>query len=595
MKISKIYSNIPKVFEPIKFNDGFNVIIGEIQLHNDKDKDSHNLGKSKLADLIDFGFLKKRNKEMFLFKHFDRFAEFVFYFEIKLNDGKYITIRRSVSDNSKIHIKRHDYDNQNFTTLSDAEWDYKKLTFDKAKLLLDSLLNLTSISPWDYRMAISYALRRQDDFNDIFQLKKFGPKHISWKPYIGHLLGFDAENLIKNYELKNSIDKIAEKLDELQKEIGLYQGDEEEMLKDALALKLQDAQVIQEQLDSFNFDESDTKTVEDLSENIDSEIEELNRIRYYLTTNLKKLRRAESKQPTTFNISKTEQLFKEAGIMLGEQIKKSYEQLLEFNRKITVERTGFVKQQTLDLEHQLIDISSRLTELNTQKSQRVSFLTSTNIFEKYKEVSTRLVIINSEIHSIRRKLEISEQIKIKRSESRSLSNQKNEVIEKIRLNRESVMHSETSIYKTVKENFTSFVKLVLDKDGRISTEQNGEGNLVFHAGFVNGDFNFTSESDGCSYKKILCMGYDLAVNLAYANKNFIRFVYHDGGLETLDSRKKVEFLKYVRSIPGLYGTQYILTVIDSDLPEGFSFNNEEIVLKLHDNGDNGLLFKMPAW
>lgn len=595
MKISKIYSNIPKVFEPIKFNDGFNVIIGEIQLHNDKDKDSHNLGKSKLADLIDFGFLKKRNKEMFLFKHFDRFSEFVFYFEFKLNDGKYITIRRSVSDNSKIHIKRHDYDNQNFTTLSDAEWDYKKLTFDKAKLLLDSLLNLTSISPWDYRMAISYALRRQDDFNDIFQLKKFGPKHISWKPYIGHLLGFDAENLIKNYELKNSIDKIAEKLDELQKEIGLYQGDEEEMLKDALALKLQDAQVIQEQLDSFNFDESDTKTVEELSENIDSEIEELNRIRYYLTTNLKKLRRAESKQPTTFNISKTEQLFKEAGVMLGEQVKKSYEQLLEFNRKITVERTGFVKQQALDLEHQLIDISSRLTELNTQKSQRVSFLTSTNTFEKYKEVSTRLVIINSEIHSIRRKLEISEQIKIKRSESRALSNQKNEVIEKIRLNRESVMHSETSIYKTIKENFANFVKLVLDKDGRISTEQNGEGNLVFHAGFVNGDFNFTSESDGCSYKKILCMGYDLAVNLAYANKNFIRFIYHDGGLETLDSRKKLEFLKYVRLIPGLYGTQYILTVIDSDLPEGFSFNNEEIVLKLHDNGDNGLLFKMPSW
>ncbi|WP_241617623.1 DUF2326 domain-containing protein [Rosenbergiella epipactidis] len=595
MKISKIYSNTPQIFETIKFNDGFNVIIGEIKLHNNKDKDSHNLGKSKLADLIDFGFLKKRNKEMFLFKHFERFSEFVFYFEIKLNSGKYITIRRSVSDNSKIHIKRHDCDNQNFTTLSDAEWDYKKLTFDKAKLLLDSLLNLTSISPWDYRMAISYALRRQDDFNDIFQLKKFGPKHISWKPYIGHLLGFDAENLIKNYELKNSIDKISEKLDELQKEIGLYQGDEEEMLKDALALKLQDAQIIQEQLDSFNFDDSDTKTLEDLSENIDSEIEELNRIRYYLTTNLKKLRRAESKQPTAFNISKTEQLFKEAGIMLGEQIKKSYEQLLEFNRKITVERTGFVKQQTLDLEHQLIDISSRLTELNTQKSQRVSFLTSTNTFEKYKEVSTRLVIINSEIHSIRRKLEISEQIKIKRSESRSLSNQKNEVIEKIRLNRESVMHLETSIYNNVKEKFTSFVKLVLDKDGRISTEQNVEGNLVFHAGFVNGEFNFTSESDGCSYKKILCMGYDLAVNLAYANKNFIRFIYHDGGLETLDNRKKLEFLNYVRSIPGLFGTQYILTVIDSDLPEGFSFNNEEIVLKLHDNGDNGLLFKMPSW
>ncbi|MFT5757480.1 MAG: hypothetical protein ACI9LM_002214 [Alteromonadaceae bacterium] len=595
MKISKIYSNKPNVFEPIEFNEGFNVIIGEIQLNNDKDKDSHNLGKSKLADLIDFGFLKGRSNGTFLFKHFELFEEFVFYFEIKLNDGKYVSIRRSVSENTKIYIKHHDDKYQDFTSLSDEGWDYEKLNFAKAKLILDSMLNLISISPWDYRMAISYALRSQDDFNDIFQLKKFGPKHLYWKPYIGHVLGFDAETLRKNYELKNSIDKVTEKLVELQKEIGLYQGDEEEILQDTLTLKRQDAQIFQDQLDSFNFDDVDIKTVEELSEDIDGEIEDLNRIRYYLTTNLKKLRKAQSKQPSTFNVTKTEQLFEEAGILLGDQIKKSYEQLVEFNRKITVERTGFVKQQTNDFENQLIDVSSRLTELNNQKSQRVSFLTSTNAFEKYKEVSNRLLMINTEINSILRKLEISEQIKVKKSESRSLNSQKNEIIEKIRLNRESVIHSETSIYKTIKENFTSFVKTVLDKDGRISTEQNGEGNLVYHAGFVNGDLNFTSESDGCSYKKILCMGYDLAVNLAYKNQSFVRFIYHDGGLETLDNRKKIEFIKYVRSIPELHGTQYILTLIDSDLPAGISFSEEEIAIRLHDNGDNGLLFKMPPW
>ncbi|MBF4371432.1 DUF2326 domain-containing protein, partial [Vibrio anguillarum] len=60
MKISKIYSNKPDIFEPIEFNEGFNVIIGQIRLRDDKNKDSHTLGKSKLAELIDFGFLKKR-------------------------------------------------------------------------------------------------------------------------------------------------------------------------------------------------------------------------------------------------------------------------------------------------------------------------------------------------------------------------------------------------------------------------------------------------------------------------------------------------------------------------------------------------------
>lgn len=596
MKISKIYSNRPDIFEPIEFNDGFNVIIGQIRLRDDKNKDSHNLGKSKLAELIDFGFLKKRHKETFLFKHMDRFTDFIFFFEIKLNDGSYLTIRRSVSKNTQLFFKKHSTKYQDYRFLEDSDWDYKKLTFDNAKLLLDSFLNLTSISPWDYRMAVSYALRKQDDFNDIFQLKKFSRgKDLSWKPYIGHILGFNADNLKSNYELKIDIEKVTAQLAELQKEIGLYQGDEEEMLRDALSLKHQDAEALQEQLNALNFDDSDAETVEELSENIDEEIEELNRVRYYLKSDLKKLRKVESKQPISFNTDKTKKLFTEAGILFGDQIKKSYDELVEFNKKITVERSKFVRLQTKELEQQIIDISSRLTELNTLKSKQVSFLTSTNALEKYKEVSSRLLLVSTEINLIERKLEISEQIKSKKSESRTLNNSKNDVIEKIRLDRDSVMQSDTSIYKSIKENFTKFVKLVLDKDGRISTEQNSEGNLVYHAGFVDGDFNYTSESDGCSYKKILCMGYDLAVNLAYANKNFVRFIYHDGGLETLDTRKKLEFLNYARTIPELFGTQYILTLIDSDLPEGVEFTDDEIALTLHDNGDDGLLFKMPSW
>jgi len=595
MKISKIYSNKPNIFKPIEFNEGFNVIIGEIRLPENKDRDSHNLGKSKLAELIDFGFLKQRHPKTFLFKHFDRFSQFVFYFEFKLNNGAYITVRRSVEKNTQIYFKRHTDGLQDFSSLPDSDWDYQKLLIEKSKLLMDSFFNLTSISPWNYRMSASYALRNQDDFNEIFQLKKFGPRHITWKPYVGHLLGFNAENLTENYELRTSIDKISAKLEELQKEIGVYQGDEEEMLQDALSTKLQSATMLQSQLDEFNFDESDAKTVEELSEGLDSEIEELNRIRYYLSANIKKLRRAQSKKPTTFDVSKTERLFEEAGILLGGQIKKSYGELLEFSRKITVERAGFVKQQMGDLEKQLLDTSSRLTELNAQKSQKVSFLTSTSTFEKYKEVSNQLLLINTEINAVKRKLEISEQIKSKEGEFRDLSKTKGDTIEKIRVNRDSVMKSETSVYKTIKDNFSQFVRQVLDKEGRISTEQNKEGNLAYHAGFVDGDFNYTSESDGCSYKKILCMGYDLAVNIAYQNQGFVRFIYHDGGLETLDSRKKIEFLKYARTIPELHGTQYILTLIDSDLPDGIEFTKDEIALTLHDNGNDGLLFKMPSW
>ncbi len=596
MKISTIYSNKPDLFEPITFNDGFNVILGQIRLPENKNKDSHNLGKSKLAELIDFGFLKKRHKDTFLFKHFDRFSTFVFYFEIKLNDGSFLTIRRSIAKNTQIYLKKHITGNQNFRYLEDDDWDYAKLALDKAKLLLDGLLNLTAIGPWNYRTAISYALRSQNDFKEIFQLSKFGRgRDIQWKPYIGHLLGFNSDNLKLNYELKATIDKLTKQLGDLQREIGLYQGDEEEMLHDFLDLKRKEAGSLEEQLDSLNFNDADSLAVEELAEEIDDELEELNRVRYYISSNLKKLKRAQTNKPSSFNTDNTQKLFAEAGVLFGDQVKKSYDELIEFNRKITTERARFIEQQIVDMQKQLLDVTNRLAELNDLKSTKVSFLTNTDSFEKYKEVSHKLLLVNTEINDINRKLDISERIKKLQSESRQVNKVKNEVIEKIRIDKEFVVKSETSIYKAIKDNFTSFVKTVLDKDGRISTEQNKEGNLVYHAGFIDNEFNFTSESDGNSYKKVLCIGYDLAISQAYAKENFVRFIYHDGGLETLDTRKKEEFIKHVRSFPETYGTQYILTLIDSDLPESISFSEEEVILTLHDEDDSGLLFKMPSW
>ncbi len=46
MKLSKIYSNFPEVFPEIHFRDGLNVVLAEIRLPENKNKDTHNLGKS---------------------------------------------------------------------------------------------------------------------------------------------------------------------------------------------------------------------------------------------------------------------------------------------------------------------------------------------------------------------------------------------------------------------------------------------------------------------------------------------------------------------------------------------------------------------
>lgn len=595
MKLTKIYSNKNNIFNPVTFNEGFNVVFAEIKLRENQDKDTHNLGKSRLMDLIDYCLLKERNPSFFLFKYFERFKDFIFFLELKLNNGKYLTVKRPVSSNTKISIKIHKEKEQDFTLSGDKFWDYFDIPIDTAKLILDANFNLKSISPWDYRTAINYALRNQDDFSDIFKLSNFLGRHLHWKPYVGKILGFNADNLKRNYELIYDIEKSKELLTELRLDIGEILGDEEEVLTGLLDIKNKESESLQKQLDTFNFDKVDAENINKLVSEIDEDISELNKVKYYLSANIRKHNNTLKDEKINLKTSLTQKLFEEAGIIFDGQIKKSYDDLIEFKRKITTERKKYVKIKVKELEDELNSITNKLKELNISRSQKLSYLNKIGTFDKYKEVTSMLLSIKTEINDINRKLTLSK--KISETEEKISTNEKEQSIIKalIKDNREEVTKDKQCIYNSIKTLFSIFVLDVLDKNAFISTKQNKEGNLEFYAGIMGDTGEQTGESDGHSYKKILCMGYDLSVSLAYSNADFVRFIYHDGGLETLDERKKKAFLNFVRTYSELFGIQYILTVIDSDMPSGVNFSDEEIVLNLHDNGQSGRLFKMPSW
>jgi uncharacterized protein YydD (DUF2326 family) len=92
MRLRRLYSNLDHYFTPILFNDGLNVILAEVRLPENKSKSSHNLGKSTLARVIDFCLLGSVSKDHFFKKREDLFGEFVFFLEIELLDGSFLTI-----------------------------------------------------------------------------------------------------------------------------------------------------------------------------------------------------------------------------------------------------------------------------------------------------------------------------------------------------------------------------------------------------------------------------------------------------------------------------------------------------------------------
>lgn len=111
----------------------------------------------------------------------------------------------------------------------------------------------------------------------------------------------------------------------------------------------------------------------------------------------------------------------------------------------------------------------------------------------------------------------------------------------------------------------------------------------------------TSADLGTSYKKLLCVAFDLALVRGHLDTRYPKFVYHDGIFETLDPRKKLALLGLMREYADL-GVQQIITLLDSDAPIANdddssipSITEDETIVKLHDEGDQGRLFKMKSW
>ena len=91
------------------------------------------------------------------------------------------------------------------------------------------------------------------------------------------------------------------------------------------------------------------------------------------------------------------------------------------------------------------------------------------------------------------------------------------------------------------------------------------------------------------------VAFDIALLIYYSSHSFYRFVYHDGVLEGLDDRVKQRLIELTQRVCSEYGLQYILSLIDSDIPKcvgdvDHKFPMRAICLNLDDLDDNGKLF-----
>lgn len=597
MKISRLYSNQPGLFGAVEFTPGLSVVIAEIRLPENRNRDTHNLGKTTLGRLLDFCFLASRDPQFFLFKHEELFKQFVFFLEIELADVSYLTVRRSVEEATKISFKKHEARNQDFTALAESGWDHHNMPFDRASTMLDSLLDWRALTPWTFRNGLGYLLRSQSDFNDVFHLHRFAGAHSTWKPFLAHILGFDAGLVSQHYQKEADLKEKESLAQTIKGELG---GSIQDISKieGLLQLKQQEAEKKQKLLDAFDFRAQDKIQTKKLVDDIDEQIANFNAKRYSLNQSRKKILASLEEDQILFNPDEAQRLFEEAGVLFKDQIKRDFQQLIAFNRAITDERRGYLQEDREEVETELKRVNTELNTLGKQRSATLAFLSTTDVFAKFRQFSDEIVTLRADITSLERQRGFIHRLQELRAEIRILTEARGQLQVRIEANVEQQNADKNSLFSQIRLFFNEIVEQVIDRKALLSVSPNTLGHLDFKAEILDGSGNATSADLGHTYRKLLCIAFDLAVLRARLHDKFPRFVYHDGVFESLDDRKKENLLAVLREYAGL-GIQPVITLIDSDLPPRNDatqvFDKSEIVLTLHDENDQGRLFRMRSW
>lgn len=596
MKLSCLYCSSEEAFPRIRFHAGLNVVFARVKNYHLTDKDSHNLGKTYLANVIDFCLLATIKQDHAFRRNSERFGGLVFYLEVICVSGKYVTIRRPVSGraNIRIHVADGPMDLRN---LSESGWTHRGLGEEKAQKQLDIELGLTAIDPFPYRKGLGYFLRRQNDYNDIFRISNFGiGKDRDWKPFMALLLGFDSNLVSEKYAIEEAITRLKADVASIEKEIGVTSEQLDEVRGKIQLLKDQIASLTKER-DALRFFDQDMDLTKELVGDIEKQIGALNERRYRFMSQQEEISTA-LRTDLSFELGQLRALFEEAQIYFPEALAKEYEELVEFNRGMTSARRSRLRDHATRIAQELETLNVQLRLLDERRAAAAAALQNAETVVQYRRLDRRIssereTLLDLEVRASRLDMTTEQ-----RSQQRDLEIERTKIIGALN----AMVNKPNPHYTEVRRYFAESARDILSVYALLSVRVNNLGNLEFEH-TISEDLmatKLTSEADGFSYEKMLCVCFDLALLQAFSSRPFYRFAYHDGVFEALYNERKRRLLIKVRDVIRTAGIQYILTVIDSDLPRDESddqlyFEEDEVIRELHGDDDSGRLFPGPPF
>ncbi len=552
MKLSKLYSSDSR-FEAIIFNtNNINAILATGER-------PHSVGKTTLFKLIDYCLIKE-SKPKFLGASI--FEDFVFYLELELADNSYITIRRKVKKRTRIAIKVHNA-KTDLSTLEDKKFDIidgyaNVLAFFKEKI--DFELNGNKINK--YRNYLSYFLRDKDDFSHPFMLNKYKRgKDVEWKTIVASMVGLDDTVVRKKYNLEKEIEKLESEISSLENNSNFSLSDIE-VVKETLLLLETELNEKETLYKNFDFYLKEHHINKELVSEVEESVSRLNKERYSLDKKQKLIEKSLMKEQE-IDLKKVQKLFSEVNINLSDMLIKSYEDVIEFNDKITKDRELYLQAEYSRIAQRLSEIDDILILENTKRKELLSVLTDTDTFSKFKKIEQEIVTIKTNISLVEEKYRKLREYKCKLRRVKVLNKRRDRLVVKL----DHSIKAPNDILVSIKETFKRLSRLVLGVDAILNIALNRNDNLVFETKVIDTTVILdNSKEEGEAYSRMFCFIFDASIGLTYKHQKFFHFIAHDGLFDNLG----IEYKKGIMTVLNLLvenGLQYIFTSIEDEIDD----------------------------
>lgn len=577
--IHKISAN-QSSFRTVSFEAGFNVVLAEKDDSAD-DKDSRNgIGKSSLIEIIHFclGSDLKRSKTLSK----PTLSDWIFTIDITIA-GKKIQASRAIAQQNNIFISGDTITWPNQPSIDD-ETGQKYYSLNAWTELLGKLMFDLPIGPSKptysptFRALIPYFARRgRDAYSKPFEVRRNQPP---WQTqvYNSYLLDLSWEfarewQILKDKEEDLSALKGAANRGTFANVFGTI-GELE-----ALKLRLDSkAKEQKKQLESFQV-HPQYKDLEIKANEITKDIHQLSNDNYS-ARRLVSTYEASVVEEKSASKADVEQVYKEAGILFSDKVKKRLDEVLNFHETVTKNRAEFLKEEIARIHRAIQGREDKIKALSNERATALNVLKTHKALDEYTKLQGALTELNAQLEEAVRKIDLLKKFEAGKS---AVKIEREELKVKTRRDHEE----RVSARERVVSLFNANSEALYNRPGQLIIDIT-EAGLSFKIEIER------SESDGIQLMEVFC--YDLVLAQVWSQKEKNPgFLIHDSTVfADVDERQIAHAIQTASQLSESKGFQYICFLNSDKVPwaqfsEGFNLR-DYVRLELKDKPASACLF-----